>query len=75
VGVNIDYLDDFEHAQHGDNVFSIQQVKDATDLCVKIRKDLLAVHQDVVDNAEPYEQEPDNAVWPDAPNCSARARP
>jgi hypothetical protein len=63
---NVDYLDDFDHAQNGDNVFSIQQVKDATALCVKIRNDLDAVKQDVVDNAEPYVPEPDDTVWPDA---------
>jgi hypothetical protein len=61
---NVDYLDDFDHAQHGDNVFSIQQVKDATALCVKIRRDLEAVQQDVVDNAEPYVKEADDAAWP-----------
>jgi hypothetical protein len=32
---NVDYLDDFDHAQHGDNVFSIQLVKDATALSVR----------------------------------------
>ena len=50
---NVDYLDDFDHARRGDNVFSIQQVKDATALCVKIRNDLDAIKQDVVDHAEP----------------------
>ena len=63
---NVDYLDDFDHAQHGDNVFSIQQVKDATALCVKIRNDLDAIKQDVVDHAEPYVSEPDDTAWPDA---------
>jgi hypothetical protein len=61
---NVDYLDDFDHAQHGDNVFSIQQVKDATALCVKIRRDLEAVQQDVVDNAELYVEEADDAARP-----------
>jgi hypothetical protein len=61
---NVDYLDDFDHAQHGDNVFSIQQVKDATALCLKIRNDLEAVKKDVVDNAGPYEPEPDDTPWP-----------
>jgi hypothetical protein len=63
---NVHYLDDFDHAQHGDNVFNIQQIKDATVLCVKIRNDLEAVKKDIVDNAEPYEPEPDDTVWPDA---------
>jgi hypothetical protein len=63
---NIDYLNDFDHAQHGDNVFTIEQVKEATVLCVKIRNDLEAVKQDVIDNAEPYVPEPDNSVWPAA---------
>jgi hypothetical protein len=51
---NIDYLDDFDHAQHSDNVFTVQQVKEATALCIKIRSALDAVKQAVVDNAEPY---------------------
>jgi hypothetical protein len=63
---NVDYLDDFDHAQHGDNVFSILQVKDTTSLCVKIRNALEAVQQDAIDHAEPYEAEPDDTVWPDA---------
>jgi hypothetical protein len=63
---NVDYLDDFDHAQHGDNVFSIQQVKDATAHCVKIRNDLDAIKQDVVDHAESYVSEPDDTAWPDA---------
>ncbi|WP_316202854.1 MULTISPECIES: hypothetical protein [unclassified Bradyrhizobium] len=61
---NIDYLDDFDHAQHGDNVFSIQQVKDATALCVKIRNDLDAIKKVVVDNAEPHVEEANDSPWP-----------
>jgi hypothetical protein len=61
---NVDYLDDFDHAQHGDNVFTIQQVKEATALCVRIRDDLETVKKDVVDNAESYVPEPDDSDWP-----------
>ena len=53
---NVDYLDDFDRAQHGDNVFTIEQVKEATELCVKIRKALEAIQQDISDNAIPYEE-------------------
>jgi hypothetical protein len=34
---NLDYLDEFGRAQHGDNVFDVQQLRDATKLCTKIR--------------------------------------
>jgi hypothetical protein len=34
---NLQYLDEFERAQHGANVFDVQQVKDATMLCKRIR--------------------------------------
>jgi hypothetical protein len=37
---NVDYLDDFERARHGANVFDAQKVRDATKLCQKIRKAL-----------------------------------
>jgi hypothetical protein len=63
---NVDYLDDFDHAEHGDNVFSIQQVKDATNICIKIRNDIEAINKDISDNAEPYVPEQDDTVWPDA---------
>jgi hypothetical protein len=62
---NVDYLDDFDHAQHGDNVFSIEQVKEATALCVKIREALEAVEKDITDNAELYAPEPDDTPWPE----------
>jgi glycine cleavage system H lipoate-binding protein len=63
---NVDYLDDFDHAEHGDNVFSIQQVKDATNICIKIRNDIEAINKDISDNVEPYVPEQDDTVWPDA---------
>ena len=37
---NLDYLDEFDRAQHGPNVFDVQQVQDATRLCKKILDDL-----------------------------------
>jgi hypothetical protein len=63
---NVDYLDDFDHAQHGDNVFSIEQVKEATALCIRTRNAIEAIQKDMVGNAEPYVPAPDDIVWPDA---------
>jgi len=62
---NVEYLDDFDHAQHGDNVFDIQQVKDATNVCVQIRESIEAVGQDLSDNAIPHEESGD-IDWPEA---------
>jgi hypothetical protein len=62
---NVEYLDDFDHAQHGDNVFDTQQVKDATNVCVQIRESIEAVRQDLSDNAIPYEESGD-IDWPEA---------
>jgi hypothetical protein len=40
---NLDYLDEFDRAQHGPNVFDVEQVREATKLCKKIRADLDAL--------------------------------
>jgi hypothetical protein len=37
---NLDYLDEFDRGQHGENVFDVQQARDTTKLCVSIRADL-----------------------------------
>jgi hypothetical protein len=37
---NLEYLDEFERAEHGDNVFDIQQIRAATQLCVRVHGDL-----------------------------------
>ena len=37
---NLEYLDEFKRAEHGPNVFDVQQVRDATKRCAKIRQEL-----------------------------------
>jgi hypothetical protein len=41
-------------------------VKDATNICIKIRNDIEAINKDISDNVEPYVPEQDDTVWPDA---------
>lgn len=38
---NLDHLDEFDRAQHGPNVFDVQQVREVTNLCKKILGDLM----------------------------------
>jgi hypothetical protein len=35
VNKNLEYLDEFERAEHGPNVFDVQQVRDATRRCAR----------------------------------------
>jgi hypothetical protein len=37
---NLEYLDEFDRAQHGQNVLDVEQVREATKLCRKILADL-----------------------------------
>jgi len=37
---NLQYLDEFDRGEHGDNVFSVEQVRAVTQLCIGIRADL-----------------------------------
>ena len=37
---NLEYLDEFERAEHGPNVFDVHQVRDAMKLCVRIHSGL-----------------------------------
>jgi len=62
---NVDYLHEFEQQKHGDNVFTIQQVKDVTATCLDLRRRVEAIRTDVIANAEPYTEEADDK-WPAA---------
>ena len=70
---NVDYLDDFEHSKHGENVFDVQQVRAATQLAIRIRDALAKMREDMVAGAVPQEEEPnDPSQWPPPAN-SGRA--
>lgn len=53
---NLEYLDEFERAEHGQNVFDIQQVRDATTRCAAIHWDLAALRDAIAATAVPFEE-------------------
>ena len=69
---NVDYLDDFEHSKHGENVFDVQQVRAATQLAIKIRDALVKMREDIVAGAVPQEEPNEPSQWPPLAN-SGRA--
>jgi hypothetical protein len=52
---NLEYLDEIERAEHGPNVFDIQQVRDATKHCVRIHRNLADMRDGIAATAVPYE--------------------
>ncbi|MCJ9700198.1 hypothetical protein [Bradyrhizobium sp. SHOUNA76] len=68
---NVEYLDDFDHQKHGDNVFSIEQVKATTAECVKLKDQVVRIRAELIANAEPYEEEQGEDNWP--PPAAAKA--
>lgn len=54
---NLEYLDEFERAEHDPNVFDVQQVRDATKRCAKIRQDLTDLRGAIAATAVPFEEE------------------
>ena len=42
---NLDYLDEFDRGEHGENVFSVDEVREAVALCQDIRSDLDVLRQ------------------------------
>jgi hypothetical protein len=42
---NLEYLDEFDRGEHGENVFSLEQVRKAVALCQDIRSDLDVLRQ------------------------------
>jgi hypothetical protein len=61
---NLEYLDEFERAEHRDNVFDVQQVRAATQLCVRIHGDLADMRERIAATAVPFEEEVDASKWP-----------
>ena len=54
---NLEYLDEFERAEHGPNVFDVQQVRDATRRGARIHRDLAALRDAIAATAVPFEEE------------------
>jgi hypothetical protein len=54
---NLEYLDEFERAEHGPNVFDVHQVRDATRRCAGIHRDLTALRDAIAATAIPFEEE------------------
>lgn len=68
---NLDYLDEFERAEHGPNVFDVQQVREATKFAVRIHSELATMRNEIKATAVPYEgaDEPeDMSKWPEPEN-------
>jgi hypothetical protein len=62
---NLDYLDDFEHSQHGPNVFDVEQVRAATKLCTQIITGLADIWASIPASDEHFQEEPDDpSQWP-----------
>lgn len=57
---NLEYLDEFERAEHGTNVFDVHQVRTATQLCIRIRDALVNMREEIRATAVRYEEEPDD---------------
>jgi hypothetical protein len=53
----LEYLDEFERAEHGPNVFDVQQGRHATKRCAKIRQDLTDLRDAIAATAVPFEEE------------------
>jgi hypothetical protein len=53
---NLEYLDEFERAEHGSNVFDVGQVRDATRRCAAIREDLTNLRRAIAADAVPYQE-------------------
>jgi hypothetical protein len=62
---NLEYLDEFDRAEHGPNIFDVAQVRSATEDCRKILKDITDLRASIPVSSEPYQEEPDDsAAWP-----------
>lgn len=53
---NLEYLDEFERAEHGPNVFEVQQVRDATTRCAGIHRDLTELREAIAATAVPFDE-------------------
>jgi len=67
---NVEYLDDFDHQKHGENVFDIEQVKATTAECSRLKEQVIRIRLELIGSAEPYEEGPDDGDWPVAAKAS-----
>ena len=54
---SLEYLDEFERAEHGPNVFDDQQVRDATTRCAGVHQELAELRDAIVATVVPFEEE------------------
>lgn len=54
---NLEYLGEFERAEHGPSVFDVQQVRDATRHCAGIHRDLTELREAIAATAVPFDEE------------------
>jgi hypothetical protein len=54
---NLGHLDEFARAEHGSNVFDVQQVRDATRRCAGIHQELAELRDAIAATAVPFEEE------------------
>lgn len=54
---NLEYLDEFECAEHGPNVFDVEQVRAATKRCAEIHRDLSELRDAIAATAIPFEED------------------
>jgi hypothetical protein len=53
---NLEYLDEFERAEHGPNVFDVRQIRDATRRCAEIQRDLATLRDVIAATAVPVKE-------------------
>ena len=61
---NLEYLDDLERAEHGDNVFDIDRVRNATKECIWLHSRLKAMRDKPGLEKVLHAPEPDSSDWP-----------
>jgi hypothetical protein len=59
---NLDYLDEFDHGEHGPNIFDVRQVQAVSQLCRKILTALADLRASIPVSDEPYHEDPDEAA-------------
>lgn len=54
---NLEYLDEFEWAEHNPNVFDVQHARDATTRCAGIHQELAELRDAIAATAVPFDEE------------------
>lgn len=67
---NVEYLDDFDHQKHGDNIFDIEQVKKTTAECCLLKEQIIKIRLELIGSAQPCEEGSDDSEWPVAAKAS-----